>query len=278
MQRRRPEVSAALAAVRRARDRQGARRTATPTIAELVHDLEEVLAIEARPLGRRHRRGDHGPALAVRRHRRLRAAAPARSRAGPAFAAASRSLAVCAAAVALLGNAHREGGRARPPSRTAPQPVRGHAVRRRRPRLRPRRATATSRSSQVPLALDGDPDHGLGDRALRQRRLRQQQERASACTWTPGARSSARGMRARHARRPAGRPRVYVARDSVPPTTSPAGRWWQRHDGPPSAARPSALDTAGKRFRYYLLWITELPEGGTARSSAAGSAEVRLLG
>ena len=71
VQRLRPEISAALAAVvERATAKETANRYAT--VEEMVHDLEQVLGHRGRPQRRGHRRGHHHPALAARRHRRLR--------------------------------------------------------------------------------------------------------------------------------------------------------------------------------------------------------------
>jgi eukaryotic-like serine/threonine-protein kinase len=68
---------------------------------------------------------------------------------------------------------------------------------------------------------------------------------------------------------------VYVARDSVPKDLS---GWTLVASGEMDSARKTIdLDTAGQRSRYYLLWITKLTEGATGGSSAAVS-EVKLLG
>ena len=74
VQRLRPEVSAALAAVVERATAKETAATATPTVDEMVHDLEQVLAIEAARAGEADRRGHHRAARAARRHRRLRAA------------------------------------------------------------------------------------------------------------------------------------------------------------------------------------------------------------
>jgi eukaryotic-like serine/threonine-protein kinase len=41
---------------------------------------------------------------------------------------------------------------------------------------------------------------------------------------------------------------------------------WRKVSGTTTVNRVQRipLDTAGQRFRYYLLWISELPEGGQA--------------
>jgi eukaryotic-like serine/threonine-protein kinase len=55
---------------------------------------------------------------------------------------------------------------------------------------------------------------------------------------------------------------IYVARDGEVPDTLPDSRWQQV--GSISAAKRTEtvdLDTAGNRFRYYLVWITRLPPG-----------------
>jgi serine/threonine protein kinase len=68
---------------------------------------------------------------------------------------------------------------------------------------------------------------------------------------------------------------AYVARDSVPKDLS---GWTLVASGEMDSTRKTIdLDTAGQRSRYYLLWITKLTEGATGGSSAAVS-EVKLLG
>jgi eukaryotic-like serine/threonine-protein kinase len=68
---------------------------------------------------------------------------------------------------------------------------------------------------------------------------------------------------------------VYVARDSVPEELS---GWTRVASGRMDETRKTVdLDTAGQRSRYYLLWITKLTEGATGGSSASVG-EIRLLG
>jgi serine/threonine-protein kinase len=68
---------------------------------------------------------------------------------------------------------------------------------------------------------------------------------------------------------------VRVARGSVPGDVS--GWTLVASDEMDASRKTLDLDTAGQRSRYYLIWITELTEGATGGSSAAIS-EVRLLG
>jgi hypothetical protein len=67
---------------------------------------------------------------------------------------------------------------------------------------------------------------------------------------------------------------LYVA-NRVPPTLD----GWTRVGGGAvdSTRKTFALDTARQAARYYLVWITHLTQGSTARSSAAVS-ELELLG
>ena len=98
-----------------------------------------------RPHGPRHRRGNHGAALAVRRHRRLRAPAPAPS--APDLLPEHRAARHLRRDGRLLRDAHREGaGPGRHPAHT--QPVRGHAVRATPPTTTTPRATTTSRAAR----------------------------------------------------------------------------------------------------------------------------------
>ena len=109
-QRRRPEISSALAAVV---ERSTAKETQNryPTVAQMVHDLEEVLAIEAARSGQTTRRGHDRVAVAVRRHRGLRADRLRRPK--RALALSLFVLASAGGHGGLFRHAHREGHRRR---------------------------------------------------------------------------------------------------------------------------------------------------------------------
>jgi serine/threonine-protein kinase len=64
---------------------------------------------------------------------------------------------------------------------------------------------------------------------------------------------------------------VYVAQGGPPPSSIKGWTWLANIKG----AKPSTrldLDTAGNRFRYYLVWITKLPPG----ADKVGISEIRL--
>ena len=197
VQRRRPEASAALAAVvERATAKETANRYAT--VAELVHDLEEVLAIEAARTG-----SATGEATSVLRSLSGDTAdfAPARLR------QPRRTLFLSIAVLAIVGrrdrlpgHAHRggpgPGGHAQPRAGAHRREAHG----RRRERLRPRgrrRRVARERAARHRR----QPHHRVGQRDL-PGRLRGQQQ---------GRRGALRGRRLTD-RRPPARPDHLQAR------------------------------------------------------------------
>ena len=153
VQRRRPEISAALAAVvERATAKETSNRYAT--VDEMVHDLEEVLAIEAARTGQAT-----GEATTV-----LRSLSDDTADFAPAAPAPPAPHAVPQHRGArdrrgrdrLLRHPHREGPGPAATPRT-PGLSRRDADQGRRARLRPARATARSRRSQAQFAIDGQP-------------------------------------------------------------------------------------------------------------------------
>jgi eukaryotic-like serine/threonine-protein kinase len=255
VQRRRPEISAALAAVvERATAKETRNRYAT--VDELVHDLEEVLAIEAARSGE-----TTGEATTVLRNlpgdtadfapRRLRH--PKRT-----LFLSVLLLAVVGGAIAYFATSRTEKGA-------------GSSVAPRTPGL-----------SQVRLAgnaaSDYDPE-GDGEESQGQAQLAIDGNLPTAWdteTYQGGLEGSNKGgvglyldteteVAARQlglvTSTPGFRARVYAA------NTVPGGIGGWTKVSPIKTVKQDQkfpLDTARHRFRYYLVWITELPEGGKA--------------
>ena len=256
---RRPEVSAALAAVLdRATAKELDRRY--PDAASLITDLEDVLAIETSRTRPGHGRGDRRPAL------------PARNRASGCHCARGarrrrssrcwRSRSIALAVTLGLGLPRPSAG---PASATTSRPRAG--------------------LQDVPLgqraARDFDPP---GDKA----RARRRDERRRR--WRPVLDVVDRGLLQRPAEgRRRDRHRRLAERRGAPVRAAHADVGLRSDDlrragptpatAPPKAGRRSArrarsardekfdLDTAGQRFRRYLVWITQLRRTPSARRS-----------
>jgi eukaryotic-like serine/threonine-protein kinase len=254
VQRLRPEVSAALAAVvERATAKETKNRYATA--ADMVHDLEEVLAIEAARTGQAT-----GEATTVLRSLSGDTAefAPGRLRhPRRALFLSIALLAVLAGTVAFFA------------TRTEKGP--GHAATPKTPGL----SSVTLSSS---AAHDYDPG-GDGTESHDQRANAidgnpttvwdtEQYEDGFAGSHKSGvgiyldtdSRVAARQMDV-VAATPDFKAAVYAS-DTVPNRIEQ----WRKVSGTVTVKRVQKipLDTAGQRFRYYLVWISELPEGGQA--------------
>ena len=264
VQRRRPEVSAALASlIERATAKDC--RARYRSMADFVHDLEEVLTYESARSG-----GATGEATAILSQlpgaatgrRRLR------SRIGLALVYVLIAAAVAGLAALLING---EDAQQEPPDQgnltaIALNESDGHDY-------DPSPGDGSERSEAVPLALDGDPTTAW------------ETERYD----TPDFGNIKKGV---GLYLDAGRPivarairlvtpkdgwdlRLYVSRNDVP---GELGGWTLVGGGSMDSARKTfGLDTAGRPARYYLVWITSLTEGATGGSSTAVS-EVRLLG
>jgi serine/threonine-protein kinase len=252
VQRRRPEISAALAAVvERATAKEVKNRYAT--VEEMVHDLEEVLAIEAARSGEAT-----GEATTVLRSLSDDTAdfAPQRLRhPRRTLLIGLAVLAIVAAAVLLLATRTEKGpGRAATPSTPGLSDVTlsNDAAR----DYDPEGDGAESRS-QVQFAIDGLPTtvwntetyeggfegsnkSGVGLYVTADSRVAARQ--MDVVTSTPGFTAA-----------------VYAS-DSVPSRIQD----WHKVSGTVTVKREQRiqLDTARRGFRNYLLWITKLPEDG----------------
>ena len=257
----RPEVSAALAAVvERATAKETANRYAT--VAEMVADLEEALAIEAARAGQ-----TTGEATAVLRGLPGDTAgfAPQRLRSpGRWLATVSVAAALAAGVLALLATRGQQG-------------TTGGAE--------PREPPGLTRVNLLE-AHDYDPPPGDGREHPNDTDLALDENRATYWTtetYSGNALGAKRGVGLYvdagapvAARRltvvtafPGFEVEVYGAA-SVPPTI--AG-WTKVADrARVGAVQRIALDARGRRFRYYLAWITALPAAG----NRAGISELTL--
>ena len=259
VQLRRPEVSSCAGRGRRPRHRARSSQRRYADATELIDDLEDALAIETRARGRGDGRGDRGPAHAARRAPPAAAAAPApgiRCLVLLLLARSPRSRWLSSSWPPGAPSAARRAAATSRRRRTRPQAVLAQAGQRQR--LRPARATGGEHPDEVKLAIDGDPNTawttenyqgGTPQRQVRRRDLRDADPAVAARamqirTPTPGWDGA-----------------IYVA-----PTGAAAGG--RSRAGRSSASITSAksatrvdLDTAGNRFRYYLVWITKLPPG-----------------
>jgi len=255
VQRRRPEISAALAAiVERATAKETRNRYAT--VGELVHDLEEVLAIEAARSGQ-----TTGEATTVLRDLPGDTAdfAPQRLRHPRRVLLLSvLLLAIVAGGVAYLATSRTEKGAGSPVTPSSPGlagvQLAGNAATDYDPE-----GDGGESPDETQLAIDGnrttawDTERYLGGFEGSDKRgvgLYVDAENEVAArqldlvTSTPGFRAA-----------------VYAA-NTVPggigAWTKVSARTTVRQD------EKIPLDTARRRFRYYLVWITKLPESGKA--------------
>ena len=250
--------------------------TATPTPRALIADLEDVARDRDRPRsGQRDRRGDRRvlrtlPGASAPRACPARVAPPGRGR--RVIAAASRP-APSRAVAAARPRPHRARHR-RSAGRQAAPP--GTAGRRRspdaRPRLRPARRRRRAPDAGVSSRSTATPSTAWTTESYQRRHARQGGRR-------PLRRRRARRRRASRSRstrrRPAGQARdLRRATGGAPDGRSgEPGDWQKVGDGTVvSDAQRITLDTGGKRFRYYLVWIDEAAARRGARRDLRGRA------
>jgi serine/threonine-protein kinase len=262
VQRRRPQVSAALAAVlERATAKEP--RARYGTMDQLVRDLEEVLTYETARSG-----GATGEATAVLSQlpagiagRRLR-----RRTIGLAvlYVAIAAAVAVIAALVV-----NGEGQQNEP---VAPGDLRAIALNESDVHeYDPPPGDGRERGTEA-LALDGDPTSAWETERYDSPDLGNL-KKGVGLYLDAGRPIVARALRAVTPKE-GWSFEVYVARNGVPANLS---GWTLVASGEMDGDRKTIpLDTAGQASRYYLLWITKLTEGATGGSSAAVS-ELKLL-
>ena len=266
VQTRRPDVSAGLAAILdRMTDKHLEHRY--PDARTLEVDLEDALAVEAARTGPRHRRGDrrHRHAARERAPPRCRSASAAASRSSPS--SASLLLAGAVAAVLLLqgvertqrgtgaGHGQAAGGHARSSRSSAPAP-----------RTSTRSATTTSTPTRRRLAVDKDPGTSWTTESYSGGTLA---GKAGVGLYVDAAPGVSRHLdRDRHARArlAGGDPRrARRRRPDARPARARVAEGRRRHRR--RKRQRFTLRTDGKRYRYYLVWITKLPPGPSASRS-----------
>ncbi len=253
LQLRRPEVSSALAAVvDRATDKDLSRRYADDR--ELITDLEDVLAIETARAGQAT-----GEATTVLRtlppgsRRRL----PLRMRVDPKVAIALLALAAAAtAAVLIIAAGKTERGTGASPG--TPQPAGSEHVSLGRGAAHDYDPLADRREhpEQTIAALDRDPNTTWSTETYSNGL-----QKAGVGLYLDAAPRVAANRMELRTPTPGWDGAVYVA-SAGPPENLPDPGWKQVGTITGAARRTSIdLDTAGRPFRYYLIWITKLPAG-----------------
>jgi hypothetical protein len=254
VQRRRPEISAALAAVvERATAKETRNRYAT--VAEMVHDLEEVLAIEAARSGQAT-----GEATTVLRSLSGDTAdfAPGRFRhPRRALLATIAVLAIAAAVVFFLVDRTEKGpGRAATPRTPGLSEV---TLSRNAAQDYDPEGDGVESEDAVQFAIDGNPTT-VWDTEQYDGGFEGSNKSGVGIYLDTGSRVAARQLDV--ATSTPGFRAVVYADDSVPSKLSE----WQRVSGTVRVDKNERiqLDTARQSFRNYLLWISELPESGKA--------------
>jgi eukaryotic-like serine/threonine-protein kinase len=256
VQRRRPEVSAALAAVlERATAKDLARRT--PDAPSLIADLEDVLAIEAARSGQAT-----GEATAVIRtlpggaRRRV----PLRLRRSAGMLVALALAAIAATVVLLvLAAANTERGTSAPKGTKPPTPNEKQV-----------RLSQTGAGDYDPYGgdgehheetsflVDGDPATFWSTETYSGPLQAQKPGVGAYVDARPGVAATRIEIRSRT---PGWKGAIYGARQSLPSSLPSDG--WVPLKTVDDAAKKELIDLPdhGQRFRYYLVWITSLPPG-----------------
>jgi eukaryotic-like serine/threonine-protein kinase len=254
VQRRRPEISATLAAVvERATAKETQHRYAT--VDEMVHDLEEVLAIEAARTGQAT-----GEATTVLRTLSGDTADFAPQRLRHPKRALFLSLAVLVLVGAVIGYFATRTEEGPGPAATPSAPGLSEV------RLSQDAADdydpegdGEESSSQVQFAIDGKPTT-VWDTESYEGGFEASNKRGVGLYIDTGSRVAARQLDLVTST-PGFTAAVYAS-DSVP---SRIDRWTKvSQDVRVKEKQAIQLDTERQEFRNYLLWISELPEGGKA--------------
>jgi serine/threonine-protein kinase len=271
IQERRPEVSAALAAVLdRLTDKDPARRPASAE--ELVADLEEVLAIESARAGRAT-----GEATAVLRtlpaekRRRL----PLRLRYAPAVLGLLAVAAAAVAAVVVGFGAERTNRGTGTTGEPPPRPEQAEVSLKQRAALAfDPRGDGEENQQDASAAIDRDPNTDWHTERYEPLFFKEKGGVGLILDLRPGV--SATWLRVRTAT-PGWRARVYAA-GGARPTGFPAG--WAPVSGAQTARGERvtfSLDTRGRRYRWYLLWFSAVPPAPSGQRSRIEVQEVSLF-
>ncbi|HEV7804582.1 MAG TPA: protein kinase [Solirubrobacteraceae bacterium] len=256
---RRPEVSAALAAVLdRATAKELDRRY--PDAAAMIADLEDVLAIETSRSGL-----VTGEATAVLRSlpESTRKRLPLRTRRSTkAIAAFVAVAAIAAIAVAIgLGLNQTERGTGKRANIAPPAGLKVVALGQRAAHdFDPLSEDKQEHPAQTSYAVDGDPSSTWSTEGYSTGELQKDGVGILVDT-SPGGGLAARELELRTPT-PGFEATVYVSAAPSRPTTAPPEGWTSVSATRPVAAKETFdLDTAGQKMRSYLVWITKLPEG-----------------
>jgi serine/threonine-protein kinase len=264
VQKRRPEVSAALAAViERATAKELRNRYAT--IEEMERDLEDVLTYESAREG-----GATGEATAVLKQ--LPATAKARARWRRHAAAVALYLliaAVVTGAAVLLFNSRGEDQAPSVPGNLTPLGLGerdGHDY-------DPPPGDKVENAAALPNLLDRDQSSYWSTERYDTPQFANIKD-GTGVYLDAGRSVVARGLRI-WTPKPGWTVELYVANTSVPSSVED----WTPVGGGKLTKSPQTfgLDTGGQPFQYYLIWITKLTDGPNGRYSA-GISELRLLG
>jgi serine/threonine-protein kinase len=256
VQRRRPEVSASLAAViDRATAKQVENRYAT--VDEMVWDLEQALAIEAARAGEAT-----GEATAVLRALPNETAeiAPERLRRPRRVLALTVGAALAAAVVAILvaTNIRRDDDE-QPAAAPAPAPVQVQLTNARD--YDPYGDDRSEHPEEAARVIDADPESSW---STEQYDAGQLSKRGVGIYVDAGAPVPARRI---DVRTPTPGIEVQVYGSNQAPFREPGPETFARWGAPLAqkqvdAKRSINLDTRGRRLRYYLVWVVRLPASG----------------
>jgi hypothetical protein len=265
---RRPEVSASLAAMlERATAKDLARRT--PDAAALIDDLEDVLAIETARIG-----SATGEATTVLRslHGRQRSRVPLRLR-RPAGLLVAGALLVLVATIVLLALAAGQTERGTSAPRDTRPPAPGEA------QVRLSQTAAGDydpwggdgeHSDEAPFLVDGDRNTFWSTETYSGPLDAQKPGVGAYVDADPGVAATRIEIRSRT---PGWSGAVYGARKSLP-TELPSEGWVRLAEVRDAGSRERVALRNGERYRYYLVWLTSLPED----SERAELSEVVLFG
>src|SRR4051812_18156759 len=262
VQMRRPEVPAGLAAVLdRMTDKDVSRRY--PDAAAVVEDLEDALAGEAARSGR-----STGEATAViatlPEHHRRRLPLHMRRR-FPLFAVLG-GLVVAAAVIGVLvyqGARHTERGTGTGTVK-APPGTRVVSVKRTSAKDFDPLGDNNEHSDEARLAVDKDPGTAWTTESYSGGTLASKRgDHKGVGLYVDAAPGVAATSIEIDTPKPGWQPEIHVAPAGGAPSNAPGqGEWTQVGGGTVRRKQQRfTLRTAGKRYRYYLVWITQLPQG-----------------
>src|SRR4051812_11274118 len=259
VQMRRPEVSAGLAAILdRMTDKDLGRRYVDA--GSLVDDLEDALAVEAARSGRSTGEATAVIATLPERHRRR---LPLRMRRRVPLFAVLGAIVLAAAVVGVLvyqGAQHTERGTGQGTVK-APPGTRVVSVKRTSAQDFDPLGDEDEHADQARLAVDKDPGTSWTTESYTGGTLGSKKGVGLYVDAAP--RVAATSLEIDTAK-PGWEAEIHVAPDGAAPKRAPGdGGGWQKVAGGTVRHKHQrfSLRTGGKRYRYYLVWITKLPPG-----------------